>query len=185
MRLVDTTFDESLEAEPFGDDASVQVCLQIMREVAEEQLGRTRNLDLKASSVAGFAATVLTLNLTLGLPLLEGHWGTAAHAWIRDFFIASSVMFAAAAIVVVAGVLRPVSSDDLDETAIDGYADRPKVITPPPELRIVWLQTVSKLALSDREVGNAKAKWSSVAVILLALGILGLLGQALVVGVAS
>ncbi len=169
----------------FGNDDSVIVCLEIMREIVAEQSSRTRHLDLKAGSVVGFAATVLTLNLTLGLPLLREHWGAAAHIFVRIFFLGSSVMFAAAAIVVIAGVLRPMSSDDLEEVAIDGYADRPKVITPPAELRIVWLQTVSRFALSDRSVGNDKAKWSSAGVLLLALGVVGLLGQAIVAGVSS
>jgi hypothetical protein len=170
---------------PFGSPESVIECLAIMREVAEEQRGRSRHLDAKAGTVAGFAATALTLNLTLGRPELLQHFGGPAHAWIRDFFLGSAVMFAAAAAVVLFGVLRPMSTDDLDETAIDGYADRPKVVTPPADLRLTWLQTVSRMALSDRAAGNVKATRSNVAAMLLALGVVGLLGQALVLGVAS
>jgi hypothetical protein len=185
MGGIGTTETES--SEPFGNDDSVIQCLSIMGEVANEQRGRNRHIDTKAGSVAGFAATALTLNLTLGRPLLQQRFaGSAwAHGLIRDAFLASAAMFAAAALVAVFGVLRPMSTDDLDETAIDGYADRPKVIIPPPQLRMTWLQTVSAMALADRKAGNTKAYRSNLAAIILVLGIAGLLVQAFTLGIAS
>jgi hypothetical protein len=104
---------------------------------------------------------------------------------IRDFFLAAAVMFAAAAAVAVVGILKPQATEDLDETAIDGYAARPKVTTPPPELRVVWLQSSSRFALSARAVGDVKASRTDLAVLLLAGGIAGLIGQAFVLGVLS
>jgi hypothetical protein len=120
-------------------------------------------LDTKAGSIAGFSGTALTLSLTLGRPLLQQRFAASAwaHGVIRDAFLASAVLFAAAAIAAVVGVLRPSGTHDLDETAIDAYADRPKVITPPQELRATWLQTVTAMALSDRKAGNAKVDASS------------------------
>jgi hypothetical protein len=173
--------------EPFGNDDSVSQCLAIMNEVASEQRGRSRHLDGKAGSIAGFAGTALTLSLTLGRPLLQQRFPASpwAHGVIRDAFLASAALFAAAAIAAVVGVLRPTGTHDLDETAIDAYADRPKVITPPPELRVTWLQTVTAMALSDRKSGNAKALWSNFGVVLLALGIVGLLVQATTLAIAS
>ncbi len=181
------TASESHDEEPFGNDDSVVQCLAIMDEVAEEQRGRNRHLDTKAGSIAGFAGTALTLNLTLGRPLLEQRFvGSAwAHGLIRDAFIGAAVLFAAAVLTAVVGVLRPTGTDDLDDSAIDGYADRPKVITPPPKLRLVWLQSLAAMALSDRKAGNAKATWSNAGIVFLALGILGLLIQAVTLGVAS
>ena len=72
--------------ESFGKPESVEQCLAIMAEVAEEQRDRNRHLDTKAGSIAGFAGTALTLNLTLGRPLLEQHFSTYpwAHGLIRD-----------------------------------------------------------------------------------------------------
>lgn len=181
------TAPPDLVVETFGNDESVVQCLAIMGEIAEEQRGRNRHLDTKAGSIAGFAGTALTLNLTLGRPLLQQRFQSSpsAHGVIRDAFIASAVLFAAAVLASVVGVLRPSGTKDLDETAIDGYADRPKVITPPPELRETWLQTVKEMALSDRKAGDAKAMWSNIGVVLLALGIVGLLVQAVTLGIAS
>jgi hypothetical protein len=173
--------------EPFGNDDSVAQCLMIINEVANEQRGRNRHLDTKAGSIAGFSATALTLNLTLGRPLLLQPFRASgsAHGVIRDAFIASAALFAAAVLAAVVGVLRPTGTHDLDETAIDAYADRPKVITAPSKLRETWLQTLTAMALSDRKAGNTKARWSNVGVVLLALGILGLLVQAITLGIAS
>ncbi len=176
-----------LVGESFGKPESVEQCLSIMAEVAEEQRERNRHLDTKAGSIAGFAGTALTLNLTLGRPLLEQHYSTYpwAHGLIRDAFIVSALMFAAAGVTAIGGVLRPARTKDLDEEAIDAYADRPKVITPPPELRETWLQTVVATALADRKAGNTKATWSNIGVVLLVLGIVGLLVQAATLAVAS
>ncbi len=175
------------QEESFGKPESVEQCLAILSEVGEEQRGRSRHLDTKAASIAGFAGTALTLNLTLGRPLLQQHFADHpwAHGSIRDAFIGSVVMFGLAALAAIVGVLRPTNTEDLDEEAIDGYADRPKVITPPTELRETWLQTIAKMALADRKAGNGKAKWATVGVALLGVGILGLLIQAVTLGIAS
>jgi hypothetical protein len=182
-----TETQSATEEESFGQPDSVEQCLAILSEVGEEQRGRSRHLDTKAASIAGFAGTALTLNLTLGRPLLQQHF--AGHAWahgvIRDAFICSAAMFALAALAAIVGVLRPTGTKDLDEEAIDGYANRPKVIAPPPKLRETWLQTMAEMTLADRKAGNAKATWATVAVVLLGIGILGLLAQAVTLGVAS
>jgi hypothetical protein len=142
---------------------------------------------MKAGSIAGFAGTALTLNLILGRPLLAQHFTKSpwAHGVIRDAFLASAVLFAVAALASVVGVLRPTGTDDLDEAAMDSYANRPKVTTPPQQLRETWLQTVTAMALSDRKAGDSKAEWSNVGVVLVALGIVGLLVQAVTLGIAS
>ncbi len=175
------------QEESFGKPDSVEQCLAILGEVGEEQRGRSRHLDTKAASIAGFAGTALTLNLTLGRPLLQQHFAEYpwAHGVIRDAFIGSAVMFGLAALAAIVGVLRPSGTEDLEEEAIDAYADRPKVTTPPAELRETWLQTVAKMALADRKAGNGKAKWATIGVALLGLGIIGLLVQAVTLGVAS
>lgn len=160
-------------------------CLAIMREILQEQRARVRHLDVKAASLAGFCATALTLNLTLGRPLLGEHFAGPAHAWVRDFFLGSTVMLAASALVAVIGVLRPLKTEDLDDEAIDSYADQPKVKAVPAELREKWLQSLGKMALADRQQGTSKATWSSVAAVLLALGIVGLMGQAFTLGIAT
>jgi hypothetical protein len=171
--------------EPFGKDDSVQQCLAIMREVSAEQRARARHLDTKTGALAGFCATVLTLNVTLGQPLLKTKLAPDAHSAIRILFLIASLLLALAALIAVAGVLRPMGHEDLTEEQIDQYSDRPKVITPPEELRMTWLRTVTDMTISDRRAGGAKSIRSNAAVIALVMGLLAVAGEALTLFFAS
>jgi hypothetical protein len=156
-----------------------------MKEVSAEQRARSRHLDTKTGTIAGFCATVLTLNVTLGRPLLDAYVTPGQHSAIRILFLAGSMALASGAFVAVAGVLSPMGHDDLTEEAIDGYSARPKVITPPEELRMTWLQTVTLMAKSDRKASAAKASRSKIAVVLLAVGLGCVAGEAVTLYLAS
>jgi hypothetical protein len=164
--------------EPFGADDSVTQCLEIMKEVAAEQPARARHLDTKTGALAGFTATVFTLNATLGRPLLESLGGTASDV-AKLFFVLSVAALGLSALAAVAIVLRPMGHRDLDDDQIDAYSDRPKVTTPPADLRMTWLRTVTETTISDRAAGDRKSRYSNVAVALLVIGILGVAGQSL------
>lgn len=150
-----------------------------MRDVSAEQRARARHLDTKTGTLAGFAATALTLNATLGRPLLSAEASSNCMSTIRAFFVVSVVALALAVLIAVGGVLRPMGHADLDEDAIDGYSDRPKVTTDPQDLRMTWLRTVTEITKSDRKVGNAKSLMATISVLLLAIGVLGVVGEAL------
>jgi hypothetical protein len=171
--------------EPFGIDSSVQQCIDIMREVLIEHRTRARHLDNKTASLAGFCATVLTLNVTLGRPLLSARLGASAHSAIRILFLLASLFLGLAALIAVAGVLRPMGHDDLTEEQIDQYSDRPKVTTPPEELRMTWLRTLTTITISDRAAGNAKSRRSTAAVIALVIGLMAVAGEAFTLFFAS
>jgi hypothetical protein len=174
---------ESTEA--FGNDDSVQQCLEIMREVSAEHRARSRHLDTKTGTIAGFCATVLTLNVTLGRPLLTAKLSSDAHSAIRILFLVGSLALGAAAAAAVAGVLRPMGVDNLDVGQIDDYSNRPKVTTPPDELRMTWLRTLTEMTISERAAGNAKAFRSKLAVLLLVLGLVAVAGEAITLFFAS
>jgi hypothetical protein len=164
--------------ERFGDDRSVQECLTIMNAVIAEQRARARHLDTKTGTIAGFCATALTLNVALGLPLLREDLGATGETLARLSFGIAVAALAIAAMVAVFGVMKPMDHDDLDEDGIDAYSNRPKVITPPEELRMTWLRTLTSMAISDRAAADAKSRRSTAAVVFLALGVLGIVGQA-------
>jgi hypothetical protein len=67
------------------------------------------------------------------------------------------------------------------DTQIDGYSDRPKVITPAADLRIAELRTLTDLAIGDRRAYNRKAKRLKYASIALAIGVFGISGQAVTI----
>lgn len=173
------------EPERFGIDESVQECLAIIREVSAEQRARARGLDAKAGSLAGFCGTVLTLQVTLGQAVLKARVTSSAHSAIRILFLVASVCLAIAALIAVFGLLKPMDHRDLTEEQIDQYSDRPKVVTPPQDLRMTWLRTMTEMTISDRAAGDAKARRSNAAAIVLALGLLGVAGEAITLFLAT
>lgn len=176
---------EGPESTSFGNDDSVKACLEIMAQVSEEQRSRARHLDTKTGTIAGFCATVLTLNVTLGRPLLAADLSPHAHSAIRIFFLIGSLSLAIAAFVAVAGVMRAMGVEDLTDEQIDAYSDRPKVTTPPEDLRMTWLRTMTDMTRSDRQAGNAKATRSDIAVAFLALGLVAVAGEAFTLFLAT
>lgn len=170
--------DPENTTEPFGKDESVVQCLDIMREVSQEQKARARHLDLKAGTLAGFCATILTLNVALNASLLGHSASTTPPLSFRVLFFVAALALATAAIVAVVGVLKPMDHDDLTDEQIDAYSDRPKVITPASDLRMTWLRTVTDMTRSDRRAGDAKSTRTNIAVGFLALGLVCVAGQA-------
>jgi hypothetical protein len=156
-----------------------------MREVLPEQVARARHLDSKAGTTAGFCATALALNLALGTSLLKRDLGSCGGTLIHVFFGLAVLALAAAALAAVFGGLRPMGFKDLDNDQIDAYSDRPKVVTAPVELRMTWLRTMTEMAMSARKAGDDKAKWSRRATTLLSLGVVGVIGQASTLLLAS
>ncbi len=169
----------------FGHDESVSECLEIVREVSAEQRARARHLDSKIGTLAGFGATALTLNTTLGRPLLEADLRSGATVVVTVSFLVAVVAFALAATVAVIGGLRPMGHDDLTDAQIDAYSDRPKVVTPAADLRMTWLRTMTDMARSDRSAADAKAKLARTATVLLGIGLLGVVGQAVTLAFSS
>jgi hypothetical protein len=190
MRGVQPPAHQPAPAEPeqperFGHDDSVKQLLEIMKDVSAEQRARARHLDTKTGTIAGFCATVLTLNVTLGQPLLKSKVAPFAHDVIRLLFLIGSIALGLAAVVAVAGVLRPMDHEDVTEEQIDAYSDRPKVITPPDDLRMTWLRTMTNFTISDRKAADAKSTRARWAAILLTVGLLAVAGEAITLFFAS
>lgn len=178
-RVGDIPSDSPSASRRFGRDESVKQCLEIMSEVSAEQRARARHLDTKTGTLAGFAATVLTLNATLGRPLLDANLPKDAASRVEVYFTVSVIALGLAALVAVVGVLRPMGHKDLDEEQIDAYSDHEKVNADPEDLRMTWLRTVTEMAISDRTAGTRKARLGNLAVLCLAIGLCGVAAQAL------
>src|SRR4051794_27328734 len=113
--------DVSAQPERFGRPDSVEVCLEIAREVLVEQRARARHLDTKTASLAGFCATVLTLNVTLGRSLLNAHLARGAHVLTIIFFLAAALLLATSVGAAAIAVLKPMDHEDLTAESIDAY----------------------------------------------------------------
>jgi hypothetical protein len=134
----------------YGRPESVAEFLKIVGAIDDEARATGRHLDTKTAPIAGFAAVTLTLNATLGGPLLraklEGPWGAIAHT---SYFLAVAALLVAGAAAVVGG-LAPERQDDVTPEFVRELAQRPAMTTDPEELRERWLVTLADIAVSDR-----------------------------------
>jgi hypothetical protein len=136
---------EPVEPERFSRPVSVKQCLEILVDVRNQERAREQHLDTKTASLLGFSAVTLTLNVTLGSSLLRRALSHTWHDVARYSFLVAVVSLGLGAVVAVVGVLRSVGRHDISEEGIDAYADRPKVLTAPQDLRDTWLQTVASV----------------------------------------
>ena len=91
----------------------------------------------------------------------------------------------AAALVAILAILRPLKYLDYEESQIDELSDHPLLTTAPEVIRERRLITETKAVVDDRKVNTRKARRSTAASILLAVGLIGVAGQAITLGVAS
>lgn len=171
--------------EVIGQAESVEECLKIVEAISDEARATGRHLDLKTGQIAGFAAVALTLNATLGRPLLEEDlslvWELVAHA---SFFVAVAALLVSAAAALF-GVIAPKQQLDLSRRFIRELAAEPAMRTDPQELRERWLATLSAIAVSDRQANRNRVRAMRTSLVFLAVGLLGVAGQALTLGVTA
>jgi hypothetical protein len=164
---------------------SVQILLPMVRSVVDEERARGRHLDVKAGSFAAFIAVALSLEAGLapnayGADLLNGE----AEGIFTVFFIGAIFSFLIAGILAVLGALAPQKHPGIDEEQIDAYSDRPKVTTPPDDLQMTELRTLTEVAIGDRAAYDRKARVLTFASLFVAAGILGISGQAVTIALA-
>jgi hypothetical protein len=166
----------------FDDPRSVEVLLPIVRDVLAEERARSRHLDQKAGAFSGFTAIALSLEAGLAPNAYGGELlNCAAKAVFTVAFILAIGSLLGAAGIAILGVLAPQPHPGVTDEQIDGYSDRPKVTTDPADLRISELRTLTEVAIGDRKAYDKKARRLTYASIALAIGVLGISGQAVTI----
>jgi hypothetical protein len=168
--------------ERFDDPASVEVLLPIARDILDEERARARHLDQKGGAFAGFTAISISLEAGLAPNAYGGGLLTCQSEVIFTlmFVLAIGSLLAAAGLALI-GVLSPKPQWGVTDEQIDGYSDRPKVITPVDDLRFSELRTITEIAKRDRQTVDKKADFLKYASIALGIGVLGISGQALTI----
>ena len=166
----------------FDDPASVKVLLPIVRRHLEEERARGRHLDQKAGAFSGFTAIALSLEAGLAPNAYNGEQlSCQTEVLFTAMFVLAIGSLLAAAGIAILGVLAPQSHPGVSDAQIDAYSDRPKVMTPPEDLRIAELRTLTEVAVGDRRAYDRKAERLTYASIALAIGVLGISGQAITI----
>lgn len=171
--------------ERFDNPASVEVLLPIVREILAEERARGRHLDQKAGAFSGFVAIALSLEAGLAPNAYGGTLlGCQSEAVFTVMFILAIGSLLTAAGIAILGVLAPQTHLGVSDEQIDGYSDRPKVTTPPADLRMTELRTLTDVTVGDRQAYDRKARRLTYASIALAIGVLGISGQAITIAFA-
>ena len=171
--------------ERFDDPESVKVLLPIVREVLAEERARGRHLDQQAGAFSGFVAIALSLEAGLAPNAYGGSLlACQSEAIFTAMFVLAIGSLLTAAGISILGVLAPQPHPGVSDETIDGYSDRPKVITSPADLRITELRTLTDVAVGDRRAYDRKARRLTYASIALAIGVLGISGQAVTIAFA-
>jgi len=166
----------------FDDPASVEVLLPIVRDVLAEERARARHLDQKGGALAGFTAISISLEAGLAPTAYDGKLlSCQSEAVFTVMFVLAVASLLVAAGLAIVGVLSPKDQWGVTDEQIDAYSDRPKVITPPEDLRIAELRTLTEIAKLDRQTIDSKARFLKFASLALGLGVLGISGQALTI----
>lgn len=159
--------------------------MPIVREVLAEERARGRHLDQKAGAFSGFTAIALSLEAGLAPNAYSGDLlACQSEAVFTVMFVLAIGSLLIAAGIAILGVLAPQSQLGVTDEQIDAYSDRPKVITPAPDLLIAELRTLTEVAVGDRQAFDHKAKRLTYASIALALGVFGISGQAITLAFA-
>ncbi len=135
---------------------AVEQLLGLVQRFMEDERARGQALDAKTSTLAGFSGAILALTATLGAALFDRDLGAIAPA-VQALFCAAIVALAAAAILAVAGVLRPQPHLGVSMEDIRRFPEFPLIGTNKVEIQGVMLVTGVDALAHEREINDVKA----------------------------
>lgn len=162
------------------DDGGVEVLIQAAKDAVDDERARGHNLDTKTIALTTAAGALLTLNATLGRPLLAADVGAVGQALVQGFFAVACVALFSAAAIAMLGVLKPRGYRGLGRKDVrDFYEDTSVQALSATEVRRRLLGTYADVLDHDRLMNDRKAKLVKIAIIALAAGLLAVTGQAM------
>jgi hypothetical protein len=162
---------------------AVETLWTIAEGVLEDERARGQNLDTKTASLAAFSGTILALDATLGQGLLRRDLGGVGDALLPVFFLIAASALVIAAGVAVVGVLRPQRYLGIEESQLKEFARFPLLGETKAKIQGRTLLTLSDDVIPvERERNDNKASLTKVSAIALAVGLVGIAGQAFTLG---
>jgi hypothetical protein len=136
-------------------DAVEQLLALVQRFMADERT-RGQALDAKTSTLAGFSGAILALTATLGAALFDRDLG-AAEPGVQALFVLGVMTLAAAAILAVAGVLRPQPQLSVSMEEMRKFPEFPLIATSKLEIQGQMLATTVDAIAAERRINDRKA----------------------------
>jgi hypothetical protein len=171
----------SAQQEP--NPEAVETLWGFAEDVLADERDRGKNLDSKTASLATFSGTILALDATLGQSLLRRELGSTGDDLLPAFFLLAAAALLVAVAVAVVGVLRPQRYLAVEGTELEGFAKFPLLGQTKVEIQGRMLRTVTEDVIpAERTRNDKKARNTQVSAVSLAVGLLGIAGQAATLG---
>lgn len=164
------------------DEGGVEALLEIATATVEDERERGRSLDAKAASVTAFVGVVLSLNATLGRPLLNAKLGDTGDLLVRIFFIIAVVALLLGASAAVVAVFRPQGYRGLGRQQLQRFAEPQTQAMTKLAVHQAMLGALADILNTDRPVNDSKATALKFAAFFIAVGLTGVAGEALTLG---
>jgi hypothetical protein len=165
----------SSNAEP--NPEAVEELLGLAQRFLEDERARGQALDTKTSTLAGFSGAILALTATLGAALFDRDLGGVAPV-VQALFGVAVMALAAAAILAVAGVLRPQPHLGVSMEEVRRFPEFPLIATNRLDIQGEMLVTSVSALSHEREINDRKASWSTYAARALVAGYAAVAGMA-------
>lgn len=176
---------KNLEIEQQPREDSVDQLFQIAQGLLEDERNRGRNLEAKASTLAGFTGAILALTAGLGRDLADLDLGSIGGTVFRGFFLLAVLALGTSAVIAVLGVLRPQERLGIKRAQLRQFAKFPLISTPPVEIQGSMIATMVEAFDRERAVNDQKAKLTYYAALGLGIGLVGVTGEAVTVALAT
>jgi hypothetical protein len=164
----------------------VSELLAIVRGLVADERARGQSLDAKTSTLTGFTGATLALVATLAKDVvLKPGLGTVGEPLARVLFVWSVCALTVAAMVGLAGVLRPQARLDIATDELEGFAQFPLIATPVMEIQGRLLNTLIDALIDERRRNDRKAVLTRRTSAALGLGYLGVAAVAVTIAIGT
>jgi hypothetical protein len=164
---------------------AVAELLSIVRGLLADERARGQGLDGKTSTLTGFTGATLALVASLARDVLRPGLGAFAGALAQGLFVATVCALTAAAVLGLAGVLRPQPRLDIAAEELRGFGSFPLIAASRMEIQGQMVNTLVDALLHERALNDRKARLTRRTGVALAIGYAGVAGVAFTVAIAA
>jgi len=161
------------------DPEGVEALFEIAADAVADERARGRGLDQKAASITALVGVTLSLNATLGRPLLNAQFGPIGDNAVRVGFLMAVIGLLAAALFAVFAVFFPQKYRGLGRKQLGAFTSPETQSLSKLEVHQRMLGSLKEIVDTDRPLNNRKARALKGAALFIGLGLLGVAAQGL------
>jgi hypothetical protein len=173
----------SASSEP--NPEAIAALLTTVERVVDDERSRGAALTSKATTLAGFSGTILSIVSVLGRDALKLDVGSIERVAIAGLFTVGVIALASASTLAIWGVLRTKIRLLIDTEQVLAFAKPPWIYVNAIEIEGNRLASLGQALTEERRVNDRKAEMADRASLALLIGVLALASQAIIVALAT